>query len=148
MRYLLGIILFLAWFAIIAIASAGTDGALSFAIWFIDAPSLGSVYVIGVICIITCETEAFIAGAKALIFKKYQITDEMRARALRLYKLLRCCVNYSAVFFVIVSVVASMGALDSFDVIGVHIALALLPVFYAVIINMLFINPVIWKLDL
>ena len=118
-------------------------------VYFLDIPSLiGPLIVAVAMILITGEYEASIAGLKALISKKYQITEANRVKAIKLYRLMRNAVWCGAALFFVISLINIMDDVQNWELFMRNLAVAGLSVFYAVLINLILINPVIGVLEM
>ena len=142
MRYLFGIF----WFklGLVLLMLINGDWQLSSVVDFIDAGSfLLFVFAITTMVIITNQSALFLSAVKAMFFRKHRLIPELAARAVRLFKLLRKTVWYTAVLGTIVAVVLMMRNLQDMDVLAANTALSFLFPFYGVFINIIFVNPAI-----
>jgi len=143
MKFLLGAVAFLLWVGFMIFIESGSIA------YFIDMPSLiGPLIAAVAMIVITGKHKAAIAGLRALISKKHQITEADRIKAIKLYKLMRRAIWCAAVLFFVVSLINIMSDVQNWELFMRNLAVAGLSVFYAVLINLILINPVIGILEM
>ena len=140
--FLFGIGVFFAGLLLFQLINANWEPAVFTA--FLDASTiLAFAVAVTAVIIITGNAGVFASAVKSLFSKKHTLSDVELHNAIDLFKLLRRTVVCAAVLFVSVSVIIMMGSLFDTDAALANLALTLLIVFYAAIINLIFINPVI-----
>jgi len=140
MRYnILGVLVFLAGLFFVSVLLAQGDLLLWWA--FYDVPTItGLAAVIVAVIVITGGSKTFSSACSALMSEEYNISADDIEKAIRLFKLLRRSTVCAAILYSMASAV--LGLQDfSLYTIGPNIATILLSVFYAALINLIFINP-------
>jgi flagellar motor component MotA len=140
-RFLAGIL----WFALgVVLLQLISGGQFDSIFDFIDVSSfLIFVFSITAMVIITNRSALFLSAVKSLFVKRHKLITEQAVQAARLFKLLRKTVWYTAVVGTMVGVVLMMRNLQDMNILAANMALSLLSVFYAALINLIFINPAI-----
>jgi len=116
--------------------------------WFFNIPSLyGHLIVLASVLVITASFKTFIMGINGAFSKKYQMTEEQINKTLDLFRLLQKTVNYTSVLLVLIGLVIVLGHVSDILSLGPSIALTLISPLYGVLINIAFINPVIYILQ-
>ena len=115
--------------------------------FFLDAPSL--IGVIGIpfaVAMICGDTDILFPSIKA-VFSKTALNARDNERALRMFKLMRKTTFVAATMMTLTSVVLVLGNLLDVYALAAVMVLAMLPFFYAMIINLALIYPAIHVLS-
>ena len=113
----------------------------------LDAPTIFVLIVITFGTILATDNlQIFLTTVKSIFSKKYNLSEEERLSAINLFKLLHKTVLYSSFLLAAMSVTALMGNLSDWDLFWNNIAINLLIVFYAALINLIFLNPILFIL--
>ena len=111
--------------------------------FFLDAPSLMGVIGIPVAVALICGDGDILFPSIKAVFSKTPLNARDNERALRLFKLMRKTTLVAAALMALASVVLILGNLSDVYALGANVALAVLPFFYAIIINLALIYPAI-----
>jgi len=147
MRFLLGIAMFLVGMLVFHLINAHWHLTTAVAP-FADAPTvMGFGIVISAVIVATGQANTFVSGIKAAFSKRHNLSEDERIRAIGMFKLLRKTVVYAAILFSSMTMVFILGNLQDWDTFAANTALAMLSVYYAALINIILINPVISILE-
>jgi len=154
MKYSVGTLLLVGWMSLFYLFVGGSfSDLLNFAR---NIPNHFSfIIVVAAIIFMTSKFRFFMIGVKVLFFKKQEITESDCLKSSQLFKLLEKTIFYASIiystagftaFFMGISPSAIQADLIIFF--GINIAHSLNPILHGAVINLLFINPIIHKLEL
>ncbi|MCL2169819.1 MAG: hypothetical protein FWB74_07335 [Defluviitaleaceae bacterium] len=117
-------------------------------VMFADAPSL-IVLLLALAGTVTAARQWGLFGraVKAAFCPKQAISKDECTEGIELFLLLRKSSIYAGVLIAMVGLVITMGNLRDVEITAANTALAILGIFYAVFVNLAFINPVIGGLQ-
>ena len=142
MRTLSFLLLFFGGIAFLIMASNGS------VIWFVNLPSfLGHFIILTSVIVATSSFKVFISGINGAFSKKYQMTKEQSDITLALFRLLQRTVNYTSVLVFLIGLVIGLGYLSDLFMLGPILAMTMIAPLYGIIINIAFINLVIYNLE-
>ena len=141
MRYVTGQATIIFIFVVAVIIFGGTGRAI---LEVIDVPSLMPlIIVIAATIFMTGEYKTFTKSVNALLSKKYKISYEDLQRAIGFYKLLAKVVVYVTLASFVLGIILMSRMIETPDTLGPMISVALVSVFYGLIVNLVFIYPAI-----
>ena len=141
MRYVTGQAAIIIIFVVAVMIFGGTGLAI---VQVMDAPSLMPLgIVIAATVFMTGEYKTFTKSVNALLSKKYKISYEDLQRAIGLYKLLAKVIVYTTLISFVLGIIMMFGMLETPDLLGPMISVALVSVLYGLIANLVFIYPAI-----
>ena len=151
MRFLVGALIFV---GVLSFTIFGAGGWYQF--W--DAPT--AIIFLGFIASVVVFSGGaglFGTGIRVLLSKKHQISQAERVAALRFFKMLRRYVHYIWVITAVIGTVQMLWGINwhyiSYNLslflsqVSMNVALLLVALFWAVVVNMLFISPIIYELE-
>ena len=147
MRYAIGILVFLVSIFLVIIVLGGE------VMDFLNLPSAFMfLFAIVAVLIMKGGFKTLIVAINALLSKKYSISAADQEKAIRLFKLLAKTVVYASFLFTIVCLINILMNMDYLDPwfthnLGFNIAATFVFIFYALVINMVFIYPAISILE-
>jgi len=146
MRYVSGILVFLVFlFLLIALASGFNVGV---ALMLFDlATAIFFKAAVAAVIISTGGLKVFVMAINAILSKSYKISSADREKAVRLFKLIRKTIIYTAVLHTIIGVLLSMMQLSDIHAFMANLAISFLSIFYGALANMLLVNPAISILE-
>ncbi|MCL2388042.1 MAG: hypothetical protein FWC89_10920 [Defluviitaleaceae bacterium] len=116
-------------------------------IWLIHAPAMmGYLLVLVAVLVVTGEFKIFVKSVNALLSKKYNISSEEIERGIKLFEVMKKSVILAGVFFTAGATMSMLRDLQDFHALGPMIAILLILVLYAAMINLVFILPAIYIL--
>ena len=139
----LGSIIIIFAVTLFVIFTAGMRGA-----YFIDWSVLTAFVLIFVgVIIATTGFKTFISGINGVMSKKYQMTAQMRDKALSLFRLLQKSTFYTMVLITVLGVLGVLTSLDDISGLGPALFIALIGIVYGSFINLAFLCPAIYILE-
>ena len=152
MRYIIGVLVLLTTMCLTIILLGGTITN------YLNLPTLFLLLlVIAAVIIMKGGFKTFITAINAVFSKKYNISSIEKEKAVRMFKLLSKSVIYGMVLLTMISVVNMMMGLDFslfetnsllfINVVFANIAAALISVFYGLLLNLAFFNPIVSILE-
>ena len=145
MKYLFGSFLLILHTTVIVIIMGGGGRAI---IEFMDAPSLTPIlFAIAIVIYMTGEYKTFTKSINAIISKKYKISQVDLEKAVNLYKLLVKVVVYASILTFLLGLVLMLGNMYDLSLWNHMIAVAVIPLVYGAVINLVFFLPAIHILN-
>jgi hypothetical protein len=147
MRYLLGLLVFAIQIIFVMLVATGFD-----LVWlsnlFFDGMTF-AVFLLTITAVIITQGghKTFIAAINAVLSKKYHIAASDKEKAIRLFRLIGKSVTATALLLTVIGVINILSNLDNPATIGVHMAMALLSIMHGIIINLVFVWPVVSILE-
>ena len=107
---------------------------------------LAYVAVLAGIITATGSFKTFISGINGVVSKKYRMTEELRDKALSLFKLLKKSTIHATVLITVLGLLATLYRMEDISKLGSAVAVALLSILYGAFINLALLNPAIYIL--
>jgi hypothetical protein len=144
MKHAIGIFIVMPAFLILTLSVWGMD----YIVWFLDAPTLFSfIVILFVWYLVIGELKTFVKAVNAMFSKKYVISPEDLEKSISLMRFSAKVVNYTAIFQITGSAIILMAELDDLANLGPILAVTLISVLYATMLQIGFFLPAIHILE-